>query len=108
MEVIFAIFPLFFIAVFGVMIFILVKAFQQSQEYKKHPIVTVFAKVLDKRMVVRNDYSYDYATFELDSGDRHELRLPRESAGLIIENDQGQLTFQGDKFISFERNDDMY
>ena len=33
-----------------------------------------------------------------------ELEMSGEQYGLIAEGDQGQLTFQGTRFISFERD----
>ena len=44
-----------------------------------------------------------YVTFEFDTGDRIELHVPRSDYGMMIEQDQGLLTFQGTRFISFER-----
>ena len=44
-----------------------------------------------------------YATFEVESGDRMELHVPATEYGLLIEGDQGDLTFQGSRFLSFER-----
>ena len=38
------------------------------------------------------------------SGDRMALEMSGEQSGLIAEGDQGQLTFQGTRFISFERD----
>ena len=42
-------------------------------------------------------------TFEVESGDRFELKVPRSEYGLIVEGDQGKLTFQGTRFLNFER-----
>jgi hypothetical protein len=44
-----------------------------------------------------------YVTFEFETGDRIELHVPRSDYGMMIEQDQGLLTFQGTRFISFER-----
>ena len=37
------------------------------------------------------------------SGDRLELRLPGREYGLLTEGDTGLLTFQGTRYLSFER-----
>jgi hypothetical protein len=44
-----------------------------------------------------------YATFEFDTGDRQELHIPRQDFGMLSEGDAGMLTFQGTRFLSFER-----
>jgi hypothetical protein len=48
--------------------------------------------------------STDYfATFELENGERHEFELPEREAGLLIEGDDGELTFQGTRYLGFSR-----
>ena len=47
-------------------------------------------------------YSY-HITFQFESGDRLELRVPSHKYGLLVEGDVGKLTFQGTRYISFER-----
>lgn len=47
-------------------------------------------------------YSY-HITFQFESGDRLELRVPSHEYGLLVEGDVGKLTFQGTRYISFER-----
>ena len=42
----------------------------------------------------------DYATFEVESGDRMELSIDGEAFGMPAE---GDLRFQGRRFLSFER-----
>ena len=44
-----------------------------------------------------------YATFQFESGDRLELELQGHEYGLIVEGDKGNLTFQGSRFLKFER-----
>ena len=44
-----------------------------------------------------------YITFQFDSGDRMELSVYGSEYGVIIEGDVGVLTFQGTRFVSFER-----
>ncbi len=47
-------------------------------------------------------YSY-HVTFQFDSGDRLELRVPSHEFGLLVEGDTGKLTFQGTRYLSFDR-----
>ena len=44
-----------------------------------------------------------YATFEFESGDRMELAMSGSEYGLLVEGDRGQLTFQGSRYLSFDR-----
>ena len=44
-----------------------------------------------------------YATFQVESGDRMELRLSGAEYGILAEGDRGRLTFQGTRYLSFER-----
>ena len=44
-----------------------------------------------------------YATFEVESGDRMELALSGSEYGMLAEGDTGKLTFQGTRYLSFER-----
>lgn len=48
------------------------------------------------------DTSY-YVTFQVESGDRMELHVPGSQFGLVVEGDRGELTFQGTRFVSFQR-----
>ena len=44
-----------------------------------------------------------YATFQVESGDRMELGIPDRDYGYLVEGDRGSLTFQGTRFLSFNR-----
>ena len=44
-----------------------------------------------------------YATFQVESGDRIELHIPGNEYGLLVEGDKGKLTFQGTRYLGFER-----
>ena len=44
-----------------------------------------------------------YATFQFESGDRLELPVPHSQIGYLVEGDRGKLTFQGTRFLGFER-----
>ena len=43
-----------------------------------------------------------YVTFQVASGDRMELRVSRSEYGLLAEGDQGNLSFQGTRYLGFE------
>ena len=69
------------------------------------------AKVVDKNARTHHHHSNGHhhhthsyhITFEVESGDRMELRVPVDEYGLIVEGDEGVLTFQGTRFLGFQR-----
>ena len=44
-----------------------------------------------------------YVTFQVASGDRMELRVDGREYGQLAEGDFGELTFQGTRYLGFER-----
>lgn len=44
-----------------------------------------------------------YATFQFESGDRMEFLVSGPEYGMLEEGDAGKLTFQGTRFLGFER-----
>lgn len=103
-------FSLFFLVVFlfivGVFIYVVSTNIKKANHNKNSPRLTVGAKVVAKRDQVRgeNTYTFYFATFEFESGDRIELEMEGQESGMLVEGDSGQLTFQGTKFISFTRS----
>lgn len=114
-ELMTAIFPVIFIVVLGFILFTMVKGIQQWSYNNKQPVLTVEAKVVSKRThVSRNAHHHDnhvhhhssssyFATFEVQSGDRMELRVDGREYGQLAEGDVGALTFQGTRYHGFER-----
>ena len=122
MNIMFAIFPiifsLMFLLVFGVVIFGLIKGISQWNKNNNSPRLTVPATVVAKRANVSHHHhnhgvdhvghhtstSTDYyVTFQVESGDRMELHMAGHQYGLLVEGDRGKLTFQGTRFLNFER-----
>ena len=106
---VFQIFPILFLGVFGLVIGIivstLVKSGKQNRKNNQSPRITCDATVVTKRTHVWGDHSHTdyYATFQFESGDRLELEIPHNQFGYLVEGDKGQLTFQGTRFLEFER-----
>lgn len=81
----------------------------------RSPRLTVEATVVGRRTDVShyhqgdvsshsvNSYSTYYVTFEVESGDRMELCVSGQEYGMLIEGDRGRLTFQGTRFLDFQR-----
>ena len=44
-----------------------------------------------------------YATFQVESGDRMEFLINGREYGLLVEGDRGRLSFQGTRYLGFER-----
>lgn len=107
------IFPVVFLTVFGVILFIIIKGISQWSYNNKQPVLSVNVKVISKRTNtshstnnMNNNFSSTtsyYVTFEVESSDRMEFHIPGHEYGLIAEGDIGKLTFQGTRFINFER-----
>ena len=107
---------LFFIVFFlvlGIIIAVIVKNILTWHKNNNSPRLTVDAEVVTKRMSVshhrhdngiNNYHTWYYVTFQVESGDRMELSVSGQEYGLLAEGDQGRLTFQGTRFISFERS----
>lgn len=107
-----------FIFVFGT---IIVRSIQGAKQWKRNndsPVLTVEATVVAKRTDVHyhhhntGDHNMHhasssttyYVTFEVASGDRMEFKIRDVEYGMLVENDKGKLTFQGTRYLGFERS----
>ncbi|MGN0998211.1 MAG: DUF2500 domain-containing protein [Faecousia sp.] len=109
---------LLFIVVF---VLILVKGIGRWNKNNHSPRLTVPATIVSKRTNVSHHrhanagdlsgaHGYHtststtyYVTFQVESGDRMELRMSGSEYGMLIEGDRGKLTFQGTRYLGFER-----
>ncbi len=105
----FSLFNIMFVIVFffvmGTIIVRISKSVSTGVKNSSSPTLAVAVKVLDKRMRVRGEHSHTtyFITFEVESGDRIELEVGDKYYGTIVEGDKGKLTFQGTRFVKFER-----
>ena len=116
----FGMFQIMFFIVFGLAIstvFIsLIKGVKEWNKNNHSPRLTVPATVVTKRTDVtrrrsggtKGHHHYHastnyYVTFEVESGDRMELHLSGPEYGLLVEGDNGKLSFQGTRYLGFER-----
>ena len=44
-----------------------------------------------------------HVTFEVESGDRMELKVSRNEYGMLVVGDSGRVSFQGTRYLGFER-----
>ncbi|MBD7986273.1 DUF2500 domain-containing protein [Sporosarcina sp. Sa2YVA2] len=110
---IFSLAPIFigiiFVIVIGSIIFSLVKGIGEWSTNNSSPRLTVPAQVITKRTNTwggRNDTAAStdyYVTFQVESGDRMELKVADREYGMLAEGDFGILTFQGTRYGGFER-----
>jgi hypothetical protein len=124
-DLMFQIIPIFigiiFVIVIGSILFSIFKGVGQWRKNEQSPKLSVPAKVKSKRAHVssstdmhhhqqenhhfhssNSDTSY-FVTFEFESGDRSEFHVSGNEYGLISEDDIGILTFQGTRFLGYER-----
>ena len=106
-------FTLMFCLVFGVFIMTFARGIRQWNKNNHSPRLTVPATVVAKRTNISRHHHHNhhsthsttyYVTFQVESGDRMELQLQGHEYGLLIEGDRGNLTFQGTRYLSFERS----
>lgn len=117
------IFSLMFVIVIGMFVVVAVKGIGQWNKNNQSPRLTVPASVTAKRTNVSHhrhanagdmtgahgfhstsSTSY-YVTFQVESGDRMELSVTGREYGMLSEGDTGKLSFQGTRYLGFERLD---
>lgn len=106
-------FVIIFLFILGVFCVLLVKGIGQWNKNNRAPRLSVPATVVAKRTNVSHHSGSShhvsststtyYVTFEVESGDRMELCLPGTEYGLLIEGDAGTLSFQGTRYLGFQR-----
>ncbi len=107
-----------FVVVLGLIIVQAVKGVSQWHRNNQSPVLSVYATVVTKRSNTSHHHHHNannaamshtttstiyYVTFEVESGDRMELKMTGEQFGLIAEGDKGRLTFQGTRYLDFDR-----
>ena len=109
-------FILAFVLVIGMFLVFAVKGIAQWNQNNHSPRLTVPAVIVAKRTNVTRHHhsgagghhhhhtstSY-YVTFQFGGGDRMELLVSGSEYGMLMEGDQGDLSFQGTRYLSFVR-----
>ena len=105
-----AMFSIVFVLVIGMFVVTAVKGIGEWNKNNNSPRLIVPAVIVAKRTNVHRSGGEHhhtsttyYVTFEVESGDRMELRMDGDEYGLLAEGDQGLLTFQGTRYLGFER-----
>lgn len=107
---------LIFVFVICIFIFAAVRGVRQWRHNNAQPVLTVDAVVVSKRMEVSHHHhdagahvehmhtsTTYFATFQVSSGDRMEFLVGGREYGFLAEGDCGQLTFQGTRYMGFQR-----
>ena len=113
--------PIMFIIVIGILIFSLGQGIVTWNKNNQSPRLTVSAVIVAKRENITYHQHANagdasgahgfhtttntryYVTFQMGSGDRMELQVSGTEYGMLAEGDTGRLTFQGTRYLAFER-----
>lgn len=111
---------MFFLVFFLVICTFVVTAVRGISQWNRNnhsPRLTVEAFVAAKRTEVSHHHHNDangaghtttstsyYVTFQVESGDRMELSVKGSEYGMLAEGDKGRLSFQGTRYLGFERS----
>ena len=109
-------FTIVFVLVIGTFIVTAVRGIGQWNKNNNSPRLTVPATVVAKRTNVTRHHhgganghhhhhtsTTYYVTFQVESGDRMEVEMAGSEYGRLVEGDNGKLTFQGTRYLGFER-----
>lgn len=114
----FGLFETLFLILFAVVavsiVSVAISSLGQWHKNNNSPRLTVSATVVARRTNVTRHSNGDntglhhtsttyYATFQVESGDRMEFSLEGNEYGLLVEGDRGNLSFQGTRFLGFQR-----
>ena len=101
-----------FAIVFFILFFAVVfKNLGQWFQNENSPRLTVPAKIVDMQRKTHHHHtnghhhhSHTYhVTFEVESGDQMELKVSRSEYGMLVIGDNGRVSFQGTRYLGFER-----
>ena len=100
---------IFVVIWFILFFFIIAKNVGQFIENENSPLLTFSAVIVDMRRKTHHHHSGNHhhshtyhVTFELDNGERLELRVKRYEYNELSIGDRGMLTHQGTRYKGFE------
>ncbi|WOV86484.1 DUF2500 domain-containing protein [Sporosarcina oncorhynchi] len=95
--------------IIGVFVFMIVRAFKQYTSNNRAPKLSLPAQLVTKRTDTyggtnnSTTTTHYHVTFQVESGDRMEFQTNGDHYGLVAEGDFGILTYQGTRYLDFER-----
>ena len=107
-----ALFTIVFVVVLGTILITVIRNLLQWNQNNNSPKLKVDASIVAKRTHVSRRGAMDntmhhttyYVTFQVESGDRMEMNVSGQEYGMLIEGDHGKLTFQGTRYLEFQRS----
>lgn len=116
MESLFFLVPMFIAVTFACVFLTLVyRAVARVAEWSRNnslPVEDAPARVVAKRSEIQGRSSHHahghvftsyFATFEIRGGERVEFALSGPEYGMLVEGDEGTLTYQGTRYYGFRR-----
>ena len=113
-------FSILFLVVLGMILYTIIGNISTWNKNNHSPRLTVPATVVAKRTEVSRHHTDNtmahtfttyYVTFQVESGDRieflvsgTELTVRGSDYGMLVEGDIGKLSFQGTRYLGFERS----
>ena len=106
-------FPILFLVVLGMILYAIIGNIRTWNKNNHSPRLTVPAAVVAKRTEVSHHHTDNtmmhtfttyYVTFQVESDDRMELTVSGSDYGMLVEGDIGKLSFQGTRYLGFQRN----
>lgn len=115
------VFTIVFMLIIGVFIASIVKGIDTWNKNNQSPRLTVNATVVSRRTDVTHhshpiagditgahgfhtsSSTQYYATFQVESGDRMEFSVSSAEYAMLADGDNGKLSFQGTRYLCFER-----
>lgn len=102
---------IFIVIWFVLFTYIIIKNIGQFIENENSPVLTVPALIVDMRRKTHHHHSNGHhhhshsyhVTFEVENGERMELRVNRNEYNQLNVGDRGMLTYQGTRYKGFER-----
>lgn len=103
-----------FTLIAGVIIFKIISGISTWVTNNNSEKITTSARIVAKRSNINHSSNMNtnsshstttyYITFELQSGHRQEFQIKTKDYALLAEQDLGTLTYQGTRFLSFDRS----
>ena len=106
---------IFFVFFFILFFAVIAKNIGQWFKNENSPRLTVPARIVDMQRKTHHHHSNGHhhhthtyhVTFEVESGDRMELKVSRSEYGMLVLGEGGMLSFQGTRYLGFERKYDV-
>lgn len=113
------VFMIMFFLITGMFVVMLIKGIGEWHKNNQSPRLSVDAAVVSRRSSVSHHHHTNaggygahtttstnyYVTFQVESGDRMELCVTGREYGMLAEGDYGKLSFQGTRYLGFERQE---